>query len=136
MGAINTVIIEGNLTVDPEVRGEGGKVATFAVANNEVYVSRGEKQEVVNYVDVKVLGEKSVKFISEYYKKGSGVIVQGKIRTESWENNEGQKRSRNVVYAEKLSFGPSRPRAESNEGKKANAQDTGIDTTVDEDVPF
>ena len=104
---INKAFIYGNLTRDPELRAlpSGGQVASFAIATNRVYKKAdGSKQEEVNYHNIVVFG-RTAELVSQYLKKGSGVFVEGRIQTRSWEK-DGQKQYRTEIVAETVQFGP------------------------------
>ena len=94
MAGVNKVILVGNLGKDPEVRHlEGGAaVANFPLATTEVYKDKtGTRQEQTEWHNVVVwrgLAEVAEKFL----KKGMTIYVEGKLRTRSWDDKEGNKR--------------------------------------------
>jgi single-strand DNA-binding protein len=106
MRGFSKAIITGNLTRDPELRTtpSGASVCSFSVAVNRVYRDNGEQKETVSYIDCSAwnkLGE----MIAQYAKKGSGVLVSGRLDQRSWEDkNTGQKRSRVEIVAEDFNF--------------------------------
>jgi single-strand DNA-binding protein len=106
---INKVFIYGNLTRDPEVRAlpSGNKVASFGVATNRSWKdTSGNKQEAAEFHNVVVFG-KSAETAALYLKKGRPVFIEGRIQTRSWEAQDGQKKSRTEIIAERFQFGPS-----------------------------
>ena len=102
--ALNSVNIMGNLTRDPEVKytSSGKAVCQLSLANNRVYVKNGERVTEVSYFDVEVWGvvaENCVKYLS----KGSGIIVEGRLRQDRWEK-DGKTQSRVRIVAINIHF--------------------------------
>jgi single-strand DNA-binding protein len=103
--SVNTVILMGNLTRDPELRQTtGGKsVVNFSLALNSAYRdSSGEWQEKTDYVDVVAWGPLGER-VAQYLNKGRRCLVQGRLTQRSWEQ-EGQKRSKVEVLANDVTF--------------------------------
>ena len=99
-------IIMGNLTRDPEMRTtpSGAQVCGFSVAVNRTYKdSSGQQQETVSFIDCSAWG-KAGEIIAQYAKKGSGIMVSGRLDQRSWEDKEGQKRSRVEIVVEDFNF--------------------------------
>ncbi len=95
----------GNLTRDPELRTTPGgqNVASFSLAVNRSWRNAaGEQQEAVDYIDCNIWG-KPAEIITQYMKKGSGILVSGRLQQRSWEQ-EGQKRSKVEVVVEDFNF--------------------------------
>ena len=107
MRGFSKAIITGNLTRDPELRStpNGASVCGFSVAVNRVYKdSNGEQKEDVSYIDCSAWGRLG-EMISQYAKKGSAVLVSGRLDQRSWEDkNGGGKRSRVEIVAEDFNF--------------------------------
>ena len=100
------VIIVGNITRDPELRStpSGTQVCGFSVAVNRNYRDgSGEQKENVSFFDCSAWG-KSGEIIAQYAKKGSGILVSGRLEQRSWEDKEGQKRSRVEINVEDFNF--------------------------------
>ena len=95
------VIIMGNLTRDPELRStpSGTQVCSFSVAVNRVY--NGNEQ--VSYFDCSAWG-KTGETIAQYCKRGSGILVSGRLDQRSFEDKEGNKRSRVEITVEDFNF--------------------------------
>ena len=111
----NRVFILGNLTRDPELRQtpSGQSVASFGVATNRIWNDKdGNRQQEVEYHNVVVFG-KLAQIAAQYLTKGRLIFVEGRIRTRSWEDASGQKRTRTEIIALNFQMGP-RPK-ESNE---------------------
>lgn len=107
MVSINSVILGGNLTRDPEVRytPQGTAVARLGLAINEVYRTKdGEKKEDVCFVDVEVWARQA-ETCGQYLKKGQPVLVEGTLKLDTWTDREsGQKRSKHKVRARRVQF--------------------------------
>ena len=99
-------IIVGNITRDPELRStpSGAQVCGFSVAVNRNYKdSSGANQESVSFIDCSAWG-RAAEIIAQYAKKGSGILVSGRLEQRSWEDKEGQKRSRVEIVVEDFNF--------------------------------
>lgn len=107
MRGFSKVILAGNLVRDPEMRATttGSQACNFTIAVNRVYKgSDGSAQEQVSYIDCVAWG-KPGETIAQYTRKGSGIIVSGRLDQRSWEDkNTGQRRSRIEVVVEDFSF--------------------------------
>lgn len=106
---LNKALIIGNLTRDPELKSlpSGVQVATFSVATNSVWKDKeGKKQESTEYHNVVVFGRQA-ETAAQYLKKGSSVLVEGRLQTRSWEQ-EGQKKYRTEIVADRVQFGDRR----------------------------
>ena len=105
---LNKTFIIGNLTRDPELKTlpSGTSVASFGIATNRVWKNdKGEKQEEVQFHNIVVFGRQA-ETVSQYLKKGSLALVEGRIQTQSWTAPDGAKRSRTEIVAERIQFGP------------------------------
>ena len=100
-------IITGNITRDPELRTtpSGATVCGFSVAVNRTFRdSSGEQKESVSFIDCSAWG-KAGEIIAQYAKKGSGILVSGRLDQRSWEDKDsGQKRSRVEIVVEDFNF--------------------------------
>ena len=106
---LNKAIIIGNLTRDPELKSlpSGVKVCTFSLATNRVWKDKnGVRQESADYHNIVVFGRQA-ETVAQYMKKGSSLLVEGRIQTRSWEDNStGEKKYRTEVVADRTQFGP------------------------------
>jgi single-strand DNA-binding protein len=105
---LNKVFILGNLTKDPELRQtpQGQAVCTLSIATNSFYVDRGgNKQRRVEYHNV-VLWGRQAEVASQFLKKGSSVLVEGRLQTRSWQDKQGNQRKTTEIIAEKMQLGP------------------------------
>ena len=101
------VILCGNLTRDPEMRAtpSGAQVCGFGLAVNRVYKdSSGANKEDVSFFDCSAWG-RSGETIAQYAKKGTGMLVSGRLEQRSWDDKKtGEKRSRVEVVVEEFNF--------------------------------
>ena len=105
---INKAIIYGNLTRDPELKSlpSGAQVCEFGVATNRVWKDKnGAKQESTDYHNVVIFGRQA-EVVKQYLYKGSGIFVEGRIQTRSWDAADGTKRYRTEIVADRIQFGP------------------------------
>lgn len=103
---INRITITGNLVADPTLRNtdSGTPVASATIANNEFYNDgEGERQQVTTFVDVTVWGKPAENF-SKLAKKGQEIVIEGRLRRNDWESEDGQKHSKHFVRAETWQF--------------------------------
>lgn len=103
---LNKAFVAGNLTRDPELRAlpSGANVCTFSVATNRVWYNQNkEKQEATEYHNVVVFGRQA-ETSAQYLKKGSGVLVEGRLQTRNWEK-DGHKQYRTEIVADRVQFG-------------------------------
>ena len=106
---LNKAIVIGNLTRDPELRSlpSGIKVCSFSLATNRVWKDKdGRRQEGTDYHNVVVFGRQA-ETVAQYMKKGSSMLVEGRMQTRSWDDkNSGEKKYRTEIIADKTQFGP------------------------------
>ncbi|MBP6924306.1 MAG: single-stranded DNA-binding protein [Candidatus Pacebacteria bacterium] len=144
---LNKAMIYGNLTRDPEMKAlpSGMQVCSMSIATNRVYMDRdGKKQENTDYHNVVVFG-KQAETSAKWLTKGSGVYVEGRLQTRSWDK-DGQKQYRTEIVADRVQFGPKSGGAPSasvgtnpqdGEGNKAPALPDYPEEEINpEDIPF
>ena len=103
---LNRVLLAGNLTRDPEMRftSAGTAVTNLRLAVNTQYSTKeGERKKEVTFVTV-VAWSKQAQACQEYLKKGSPVLVEGRLQSRNWETSEKEKRSTMEVVAERVHF--------------------------------
>ena len=98
-------IITGNVVRDPELRATSGgnQVCSFSVAVNYNYVQNGEKKEQVSYINCSAWG-KAGEIIAQYAKKGTGILVSGRLSQRAFEDKTGAKRSATEIVVEDFNF--------------------------------
>ena len=99
----NKIILVGNLTKDIEIRyTQGGTaIAKTAIATSRKFTSNGEKKEEVCFVDITFFG-RSAEVANQYIRKGSKILVEGRLNFEQWVGDDGQKRSKHSVIVETM----------------------------------
>lgn len=148
MAGVNKVILIGNLGSDPEVRTieSGAKVANFSIATTERYKDKNgnpvDKTEWHNIVMWRGLAEIAEKWL----KKGSQIYVEGKLRTRSWDDQNGNKRYTTEIMADSMTMlggAPSSGGAQSQSSASASSQQNQVNEPkpsslddIDDDLPF
>jgi single-strand DNA-binding protein len=116
---LNSVFLIGRLTRDPEFKiVNNSSLVNFSLANNRVYVTNGAKKEEVNYFECVAWG-KLADIIKQYATKGKQVMVEGRLRQESWDTPDGKKASKVRVVVNNLQLlggGPSSGQGSSDDG--------------------
>jgi single-strand DNA-binding protein len=105
----NKIILVGNLTRDIELRYSqaGMGIAKTAIATSRKFTSNGEKKEEVCFVDITFFG-RSAEVANQYLRKGSKILVEGRLNFEQWVDQNGQKRSKHSVIVETMQMLDSR----------------------------
>ena len=105
---LNKVFVLGRLTADPQLRTtpSGQSVTSFSVATNRVWNDKsGSRQEDTEYHNIVAWGRQA-EVASQFLVKGSLVLIEGRIRTRSWQDKQGQNRRTTEVISERLQLGP------------------------------
>ena len=105
---LNKIIIVGNAVDAPEVRStqSGQQVASLRVATNRMWKdAQGQRQKSTEFHSV-VLWGRLAEIASQYLKKGSLVLIEGRLQTRSWDDSSGQKKYRTEIVAESMQLGP------------------------------
>jgi len=106
MASLNKVMLIGNVGTDPEMRftPNGNPVTSFRIATNRVYTaSDGERRKETEWFTI-VAWQKLAESCNQSLTKGQRVYVEGRLRTSTWEGQDGQKRSRVEVVADRVLF--------------------------------
>lgn len=157
---INTVQLLGNLGGDPEVRNftNGGRVLTFSVATAEQWKDRnsGERREKTTWHRVAIFADGLIDIAEQYLKKGSRVLVEGKLAYNDYTDQEGVKRTSAQIelrpFAGEMtlldgppanqSSAPSAPAVPTRQARKARAKADATsgglpaDHDLDDEIPF
>lgn len=146
MRGFSKAIIAGNVTRDPEMRAtpSGAQACNFTIAVNRTFRGGdGEQQGQTSFIDCVAWG-RSGETIAQYVKKGSGLIVSGRIEQRSWEDKtSGQKRSRVEIVVDDFSFvgggdganGGSRGGSSSYSSSRSSAKPAASEEVVPDDMP-
>ncbi|WP_104640352.1 single-stranded DNA-binding protein [Helicobacter bizzozeronii] len=100
----NKITLVGHLTRDVDLRHTpgGASIGKTGIATNHVYRRQdGAKGEETCFVDVDLFG-RTAEVANQYLNKGSKVLIEGRLRLDSWNDQHGNKRSKHVVVAENL----------------------------------
>lgn len=119
--SVNKVILIGNLGADPEVRhlDSNRVVANFRIATNETYNDRnGEKKTETEWFNIE-MWDNQAKVAEKYLRKGSQIFIEGKLRTESWKDKDGNDRSRMKVRVQNFTLLGGRPGSDGGNGTSA-----------------
>lgn len=104
--AINRVLIGGNLTADPQVRflSNENAVASFSLAINRRYKGAdGQMKEEVTFVSCEAWG-RTAELVGQYLTKGRACFIEGRLKLDSWDDKDGQKRQKLKVVADSVQF--------------------------------
>jgi len=113
----NKVILIGRLTRDPEAKNlpSGQSVVNFGMATSRFFTDKsGQKQQQAEFHNIVLFG-KLADIASQYLKKGSLVLIEGRLQTRAWEDSAGNKKTRTEIIGESLQLGP-----RSTENKNSN----------------
>ena len=138
MSGVNKVILIGKLGKDTEVRSlEGGaKVASFSLATNEVFKGKdGNKVEQTEWHNI-VVWRGLAELAEKYLKKGSQIYLEGRIKTRSWDDKEGNKRYTTEIVGDNMTF-LGKPMSDSQgNAPSPSSQDAPPEVEEDGDLPF
>lgn len=151
--SINSVILTGNLTRDPELRAtaSGTFVLQFSIAVNDRVKEGGEWKDRPNFFDCTMFGTRA-ESLSKFLSKGSKIAVQGKLHWSQWEK-DGQKRSKVEIWPDAVEL--LSPKKDGSQGHQNSYQkdmgtvtaeaafgvqmqpvQEGFSSIYDEDIPF
>ena len=107
MSDLNEVIVSGRLTRDSELRytPNGTAVTDVIIASNRIWSKDSDRQEETTFVDVTIWG-KQAESLNEYLIKGRHLMVVGRLKLNKWETDDGAKRSKLTMVAEKINLTP------------------------------
>jgi len=134
---LNKVFLIGNLTRDPELRytGSGKAVCNFDLAVNQSYKDAASNETKKDTLFIKIsVWNKMAEVCAEYLKKGSKVLVEGRLRMEKWES-EGKTRTKIDVQAQRVQFLSARGAAPG-EPVPEVPEEPEESQAVDDDIPF
>lgn len=138
MSDLNKVFLLGRLTRDPELRymPSGAPVTSFGLAINRVYTGQdGQRKEDATFIDIEAFS-KTAELCSQYLSKGRQVLIEGRLKFRSWESQDGQKRSKLNVVAERVTFLGGRGQDGGGQGKPGAKEEEPKFMPDDDDVPF
>lgn len=125
MASYNRIIIMGNLTRDPEYKQlqSGQSVCRLGVASNRQFKNKqtGSVAQEVCFVDVDVWGAQA-ESCNQFLQKGRPVLIEGRLKLDSWQDNDGNKRSKHSIVADRVTF---------LSGSSAQDEDSASEPTAD-----
>ena len=131
----NKVVLVGNLTKDIELRylPSGTAAARLNLANNRRYKKQdGTQADEVCFIDVNLFG-RTAEVANQYLKKGSQVLIEGRLVLESWTDNTGVKRTKHSITAESMQM-LGQPQKTQEQDKET--QNASIPLGEGEEIPF
>ena len=142
----NKVIMVGNLTRDVELKylPSGSAVAKIGLASNRKYKKQdGEMAEDTCFVDVSLFG-RTAEVANQYLKKGSQVLIEGRLNYETWMDASGQKRSKHTITAESStynasqsgSYGTSQAYSQAPKQAQNQSNEKVPEIDIDDEIPF
>ncbi|MEK7546903.1 MAG: single-stranded DNA-binding protein [Patescibacteria group bacterium] len=134
---LNKVFVLGRLTADPQLRTtpSGQSVTSFSIATNRVWNDKnGARQEEVEYHNIVVWGRQA-EVASQFLTKGSVALIEGRIRTRSWQDKQGQNRKTTEIICERLQLGPRPGRSGESNFPKQGQPDSSVDQKQEADIP-
>lgn len=134
MASLNKIMVIGNLGTDPEMRftPSGNQVTSFRLAATRNYTtSEGERRQETEWFTVTTWG-KQAETCNQFLAKGRRAYVEGRLRTSNWEGQDGQKRFKSEIIADRVIF-LDRPGAAP---LPEDTEDVGVEEIQAEDLPF
>jgi single-strand DNA-binding protein len=121
----NKVVLLGNLTRDIEIRysQNNSAIANTGIATSRKFTTNGEKKEEVCFVDLTFFG-RTGEIAHQYLRKGSKVMIEGRLSLDQWTDDKGQKHSKHSIIVETMQM----------MGSKTNGEEIS-ETTYDAPPP-
>lgn len=138
MYSLNKVMIIGNLTRDPESRTipSGQSLSSFSVATSYTWKDQsGEQQSRTEFHNIEAWG-KLGEICSQYLSKGKKVYIEGRLQTDEWNDQEGNKRQRTKIVASDLIMLSPKGDASFKNNEISASENTGDEEIKIEDIPF
>tara|TARA_R110000744_G_scaffold215689_1_gene334494 strand:- start:2229 stop:2645 length:417 start_codon:yes stop_codon:yes gene_type:complete len=138
MSDMNKVIVTGRVTRDSELRQtpNGTPVTDVSVVSNRIWTKNGERQEEATFVDVTIWG-KQAETLSPMLTKGRHIMVEGRMKLNSWETEEGVKRSKLTIVSENINLTPSNPNPQGKRDNQSSLEPVAASVaSADDDAPF
>lgn len=136
--SINTVVLQGRLTADPDLRttNSGKEVVAFTLAVDKKF----SNDNSADFIPV-IAWEKNATFISRYFRKGSQIAIEGSITSRTYEDKNGKKQTKIEVVASHASFCGSKSESQQippqeNKTAQKGSQDIPLPYVDDEELPF
>ena len=136
MSGVNKVFLMGNLTKEPEFKttASGTSVATFSIAVGRRFAKQGD-EVTADFFNI-VAWKKTAEFVSQYFTKGSSIVVIGTVQNRSWTDNNGQKRYTTEIIADECYFAGNKETNEQTETQPTSTAPQFEELSTEEDLPF
>ncbi len=143
MSSFNKVILMGNLTRDPQLSYLPNQTAVVEIGlavNRRFKKQDGTQGEEVCFVDCQIFGKRA-EVINKYFKKGEPIFIEGRLKFDSWQGQDGSKRSKLRVFIENFEFVGGRGGQSSQQGGSQPYREEKPPVgepfePVDDDIPF
>tara|TARA_A100000172_G_scaffold63238_1_gene42609 strand:- start:728 stop:1123 length:396 start_codon:yes stop_codon:yes gene_type:complete len=131
MASFNRVILAGNLTRDIELRETpgGASVADAGLAVNDRRKQGDEWVDETSFIDLTLWG-RTAENAAEYLSKGSPILIEGRLKQDSWQNEAGEKRTKLKVVVDRLQF------LSNKNGESKKEEPVAVASGKDGDIPF
>ena len=133
----NKVILVGRLTRDPEnkVLPSGQSLTSFSMATDRFFTDKnGQKQQQTEFHNIVLFG-KLADIAVQYMNKGSLVLIEGRLQTRSWQDQNGVKKYRTEIIAERLQLGPKSAKFASQEAGPVRNESKQNEQNGQENIP-
>ena len=136
MNALNSILLEGNLTRDPESKtlASGSQVCSFAIASNRFYRQNEVMEKETSFFDIEAwarLGQSC----ADTLRKGRGVRVVGRLKQDRWTDQTGKSHSKVKIVAEHVEFKPVFKAPDTADQEQAESTERGAETRIREAEP-
>ena len=137
MASYNRVVMVGNLTRDPEYKqlSSGQAVCRLSLASNRQFKNRqtGADIQEVCYIDIDVWGPQA-ESSRQYLSKGRSVLVEGRLKLDSWDDQNGQKRSKHSIVADRVVFLGSNAETSASDSAEPDAPTSQLDANIEREL--
>ncbi len=122
---MNKILLTGRLTKDPELRytQSGTAVASFTLAVNRSFTNQNGEREA-DFINC-VAWQKAAEFVSQYFKKGQQMALEGRLMVSSYDGNDGQRHWKTEVVAEQIEFVGSKGNGSNSNNASGNSGGSG-----------
>ena len=135
---MNNIVLAGRLTKTPELKvtNSGVDVLSFTLAVNRAYAKNND-EVTVDFIPC-VAWRKTATFITQYFKKGDGIVIKGRLETRKWVDNNGNNRVSYEVMVESTEFPVGKSKSNSVATNTPNVQPANVvdNLPLDDDLPF
>ena len=136
MSGFNKVILMGNMTRDPELKflPSNTPVVEFSIATSRTFKKQdGTKGEETCFTDCQMFGKRA-EVINKYFSKGEPILVEGRLKFDQWQAQDGAKRSKLRVFVESFEFVKSGQQQQQTQQQPSHQEQPPFEPT--EDIPF